>query len=290
MNASHLLSQLARLSGQPLLMRGEDSLAHSARLGGLLRRALAGDLPAAPTSAFGEAAPKPWDLREQVTYAGATAIIPVHGFLAGGMDAMSAWWMECCRYEAIQAAAAEIAARSGVRSVVLDISSPGGYTIGCQETVALLQRDLGDKLTVAWSASQDCSAAYWLSCACERMIFAPSATVANVGTRIVINDYSKMYAEAGIEVKQFTSGAYKGIGTPGTSLTAEQEQFIQEYVDRLNGQFLSAVHDARPKAAEADLQGQWFDGATAVEKNLADATALNLAELLATLQTLPAAA
>jgi ClpP class serine protease len=282
MNPSLLLQQLARLSGQPLIIRGDAALAHTARMVGLIRRALSADAQAA--FATDTANPqKPWEAREAIRYVGATAIVPVHGTLCAGLDQVTAWWLDCARVEAIQSAAATLGARADIRQVIFDFASPGGYVTGITETAELMARDLSGKLTVAWSAAEDCSAAFWLSCACERIVFAPSATVANIGILQVVYDYSKMFEDAGIGVKVYKSGDYKGAGVMGTSLSADQEKFIQERVDDLGAQFRAAVQAARPDAKPEDMQGQWFTGEQAVARHLADATALNLDELLAAL-------
>lgn len=275
-----LLDRLARLSGQPMLIRGDAGVAHSLRLASLIRSHLRGE-SSAPAMAMGEAEKqKPWEAREAVSFHGPVAVVPVCGTLAAGLDDISAWWLDCCRYEAIQSAVEALSDRTDIRAVVFDINSPGGYVTGVQETVELISEHLGDKLTLAHASVEDCSAAYWLSCACDRIILAPSATVANIGVQAVVYDYSKMFEEAGIGVKVFKSGKYKGAGVPGTSLTAEQEQFMQERVDDLGARFIAAVQSARPSASAADMQGQWFTGEQAVARGLADATALNLDELL----------
>ncbi len=276
-----LLAQLARLSGQPMLIHGDAGAVHAARFAGLLKRALAAQADAA---LFGDANGgdklKPWEAREMVKIENGVAIVPVQGTLAGGLDPLTAWWLDCCRYEAIQCAAEMLADRGDVRTVVFDINSPGGYVTGVRETAEIVARELAGKLTLAWAAQQDCSAAFWLSCACQRIVVAPSATVANIGIQAVVYDYSKMYEEAGIGVRVFKSGKYKGAGVPGTSLTADQAEFMQERVDELGAQFVADVQSARPKASPPDMLGQWFTGEQAVARHLADATALNLCDLL----------
>lgn len=279
----HLLAQIALLAGQPLLIRGEAGVMHTARMLGLMRRALSAE---GATALFNESAnaAKPWETREQPVIIGSTAIIPVTGTLCSGLDPITAWWMDCQRYEAIQKAVADLGARSDIRTVVFDISSPGGYVQGVAETAALIARHLEGKLTIAWSGSENCSCAYWLSTACQKIIATPSATLANVGVCVVVRDYSKMFEAAGVSVKVFKSGAYKGAGAAGTSLTPEQEEFIQERVDSLAAEFVSTVKAARPAVKDADMQGQWFSGSVAVEKNFADATALTFADLLEEIQ------
>jgi signal peptide peptidase SppA len=274
-----MLSAVARLCAQPLLADSASAAAHHARLLGALRRLRSGDgAPLAAAPAAG--APTPWEERERVLVEGGVAIIPVSGTLAGGLDAQEAWWFGCCRYEWLQAAAAQLSQRADVHTVVLALDSPGGYVAGCAETAALLERWLGGKLTIAWTSSQACSCAYWLATACARIVATPSATVGSVGVLAVYHDYSAMYAEAGIKVEVYRSGTYKGAGTPGTELTAEQREFIQAGVDALGASFRAHVSARRPQVAEADMQGQWFTGAQAVERGLADATALHLAEVL----------
>jgi ClpP class serine protease len=285
MNPSILLQQLARLSAQPLIIRSDAGIAHGLRMIGLMRRALSADAQAG-LSADAANPQKPWEAREAIRFVGPTAIVPVHGTLCAGLDPITAWWLDCARVEALQASVALLSARTDIRNVVFDFASPGGYVTGITETAELMARDLAGKLTVAWSASQDCSAAFWLSCACHRIVFAPSATVANIGVLQVVYDYSKMFEEAGIGVKVFKTGEYKGAGVMGTSLTADQEKFIQERVDELGAKFLATVQAARPDAKESDMQGQWFTGEQAVARKLADATALNLDELLSTLASI----
>lgn len=276
-----MLTALSRLAALPLYADSAASAPHFARLAGLMRRAVRGEEPR-PVADLGgsESKDTPWEARERITVVDGVAVVPVSGTLAPGLDPVEAWWFGCCRYEFVQAAAAALGERADVHTVVLAIDSPGGYVSGCGETAALFERALAGKLTVAWTAGQCCSAAYWLATSCARIVATPSATVGNIGVLSVWHDYSAMFAELGIKVEVFASGAYKGTGVPGTSLTDPQREFLQAGVDGLAETFRGHVSARRPRVAEGDMQGQWFTGAAAVERGLADATALTLGDLL----------
>lgn len=280
------LPLLARLSTEPLLIRpGCEPL-----IAALGRRAL--DLHARPAAAGPDAAPElaPWEEAEAVRlYPGGVAVVPVRGVLCAGLDAITAWYFGLARPEAIQTAARNLAADTTVSLVVFDVDSPGGYTTAIPETAQLIADLTTRKATLAYTAGLCCSAAYWLASQCEKIVAMPSATVGSIGTYCTIYDTSKMFEQAGVTAHLIAAGDFKGQGTPGVPVTAEFLALLQSGVDRINAKFLAAVRAGREvggkKLADADLQGQWFDGEQAVEKNLADATALNLAEVLTRLLT-----
>ena len=278
-----MLTALARLAVSPMFASPEGVLAHHARLVGALRHAVRSgiEVPRAAVDLPPADKPMPWEERERVAIVKGTAVVPVVGMLASGLDPVEAWWCDCCRYEFLQSAAAELGARPDVHTVVFSINSPGGYASGSGETAALVGRALSGKLTVAWTAGQACSAAYALAASCARIVATPSATVGSIGSKMVLLDLSRLYAESGIDVKVYASGQYKGTGTPGAPITPEQDAFLQSWIDELGAAFKADVTARRPQVAEADMQGQWFTGAEAVARGLADATALSLGDLLA---------
>ena len=281
------LLSLARLSGQPLLLRQD---CHHLPL--LLARRIMEPKseqlsPTSPTGAM-----KPWEAREAVTLLpGGIAVVPCHGMLCAGLDQLTAWYYDVCRPEAIQAACNLLAGRADVTKVAFNFDSPGGYTTAISETAEMVAL-LGQlKVTVAFTAGMMCSAAYWLGSQCSQIVATRSSTVGSVGTYATIYDYSEYFTKEGIATHVIRAGTLKGIGVLGDKVTPDQLAFLQGNVDRINAGFLAAVASGRGPSrplASADTQGQWFDGETAVAKNLADGLALNLPELLAELSAAPA--
>ena len=87
-----------------------------------------------------------------------------------------------------------------------------------------------------------------------------------------------MYKQAGIKVQVFSSGKYKGMGVPGTSLTAEQKQYMQDRIDEMAEVFYQHVESCRPDAQREDMQGQVFKAAGALDRGLIDYVVADLDE------------
>lgn len=275
----HPALSLARLSGQPLLLRSDcHHLPH------LLARSAAEPKseqlsPTGPTGGL-----KPWEAREAVSLLpGGVAVVPCAGMLVAGLDPITAWYYDLCRPEALQAACAVLAERADVTKVVFNFDSPGGYTTQISETAEMIALLGQSKFTVAFTAGMMCSAAYWLGSQCLHVVATRSSTVGSVGTYATIYDYSGYLEKEGVVAHVVRAGTLKGIGAFGDKVTPEQLAFLQAGVDRINTGFLAAVAAGRGSArplASADLQGQWFDGEEAQAKHLVDGLALNLPDLL----------
>ena len=169
-----------------------------------------------------------------------------------------------------------------VKTIILNFDSPGGMVQGTPE---LGQRILEvEKPVYAWSRGQMCSAAYWLGCCTNGVFCTPTASIGSIGVCMSFMDLSRMADMAGIKVKIFGSGTYKGMGTPGTSLTAQQEVFLQNRMMQLAETFYNHVREQRGAIADGDMQGQCFQGQEAVDKGFVDGLMNNKGELEAFLR------
>lgn len=226
----------------------------------------------------------PWDAREAITITpDGVALVPISGVLARGFDACTAWCFGIWRLEAIEAALEEIRTNTAITTAILDIDSPGGYTTGIAELGEDIAALDAQKPVFAWSAGMCCSAAYWLASQCRRIVSSRSADIGSVGTYCAVYDYSGYLEKLGVTLELFKAGDLKAIGLFGKAMTDEERAFLQASVDKTNNAFLAAVQAGRGDLAEADLQGQWFDGEDALAKGFVDANARNLGEMLAAL-------
>lgn len=167
-----------------------------------------------------------------------------------------------------------------VKTILMIYDTPGGMVMGtpeCGNRILAVEKPI-----YAWSRGQMASAGYWLGSCTNGIFCTPTAQVGSIGVCSSFLDLSKMADMAGIKVKTFGSGTYKGMGTPGTSLTAEQEIFIKNRIMGLAQSFYDHVRTQRAHAkviAPEDMQGQSFSGTQALEKGLVDGVFQNLAEL-----------
>lgn len=157
-----------------------------------------------------------------------------------------------------------------VRAIVLDCDSPGGSVSGVAECAAAVRSS--KKPVVALASDLCASAAYWIASQADAFVVGVTGEVGSVGVYCAILDKSRAYDAQGLRVDVIASGANKGAGTPGTSLTDEQREVLQAQILEVADIFKAAVRAARPDCDENILDGRVLVGASAVKAGLADQT------------------
>lgn len=155
-----------------------------------------------------------------------------------------------------------------VRAILLDIDSPGGMVTGTPETADRILRI--EKPIYAFTCGMMCSAAYWIGSACDCVFATRSADVGSIGVYAPMADTSEAWKARGVKIEVFTSGKYKGLGVPGTSLTKDHREFMQARIMEIADMFYSAVQACRPDAEAEDMQGQVFKAQSAMARGLID--------------------
>lgn len=158
-----------------------------------------------------------------------------------------------------------------VKSILLDIDSPGGSVTGVPETANVIRDSV--KSVYAYSDTLMASAAYWLASGASGIFASESALVGSIGVFVPILNMKKMYEAAGIEVEVIKSGALKAAGYPGTALTQAQRDDLQASVDFVYNKFtdfVSSRESVNGQPVSETMQGQDFYGEQAVESALVD--------------------
>lgn len=133
-----------------------------------------------------------------------------------------------------------------VRGILLVIDSPGGSVYGLDDLAQDIANAKNAKPVWAYIEDLGASAGYYLASQAERVAASQSAAVGAIGTYAVVEDTSKAYEEAGIQVLVFSSaGELKGMGTDGTKITdAQKAEFMRE-VAAFGSLFVQAVAAGR---------------------------------------------
>jgi signal peptide peptidase SppA len=178
------------------------------------------------------------------------------------------------------------------KAIVLDVNSPGGFSVGGAEIADAVHGSA--KPTVAWVGGMMCSLAYWVGSQAKAVIATRSAMVGSIGAYVSVVDYHRMLANAGIEVKVFRNkeGAFKAAGMPGAAITDEHAAEFTRQAQRTFDVFRADVLRVRNGVPEEAMQGQVFDGQQAKRQGLVDALgdldyARSVARRLARIRTSP---
>ncbi|HRV30176.1 MAG TPA: S49 family peptidase [Kiritimatiellia bacterium] len=167
----------------------------------------------------------------------------------------------------------------GVRSILLDIDSPGGMVSGTLELADRVM--MSEKPVYAFTGGMMASAAYWIGCSAERVFATKSAEVGGIGVYTLFLDSSRALEAEGRRLEVVASGPYKGLGVPGTALSERQRSFLQARVDGIAAMFQGHVSERRGGRVDLeDMQGQSFLGEEARGRGLVDAVVMDLEEAL----------
>lgn len=221
----------------------------------------------------------PWDEPIYAVDAG-VAVVEVSGPVVKGYSNLVCWYYGLMSSDRLQAALAEIGRRTDVLGVVLVIRSPGGMCMGTPEAAAAIAALNAQKLVVAVTDTQACSAAYWMASQASALFTTVSADVGSIGTYLALYDWTKYLEEWGIKLELFKRGKFKAIGVMGNPLDKAAREFLDRDIGRINDRFQAAVRAARPGVADSTMEGQWFDGEEAVELRLADEVVASVDEVV----------
>jgi signal peptide peptidase SppA len=169
------------------------------------------------------------------------AIINLTGPLMKYVSSMSGGTSTVFARSLIRAAARD----SDVRAIMLAIDSPGGTVSGTSDLADEVAAAAKLKPVHAFIEDLGASAAYWVASQATKVFAGRTTMVGSIGTFAVIYDYSTQAAQAGIKVHVIRAGDFKGSGTPGTEVTAEQLAEWQRIVTELNEFFLQGVASGR---------------------------------------------
>jgi len=142
---------------------------------------------------------------------------------------------------AVQLAAAD----SAVKAIVLHVDSPGGSVDGLAELGDAVSFAARIKPVVAVVEGMAASAAYYAIAGASEVIAGRMDMVGSIGTILVVYDASEAFKTTGLRVVPITTGKYKAVGTFGTPLTADEEQYLRGIIDAYFDDFRRAIMRGR---------------------------------------------
>ena len=205
------------------------------------------------------------------------AIVPVKGVIGSKLSDLDKM-CGCCDIKSVEEMLEDCERDASISTVILDIDSPGGTSVGVPELAARI-RGMSKKV-ISFTDSEACSAAYWLGSQASEFYATGSASVGSIGCYIAYEDESARYANEGVTVDVIRAGRVKGAGIAGTSLSAEQRDMLQGEVQEIWEGFKADVKSVREFVDDASMEGQIFSGKKAADAGLVTGLVLGFDELM----------
>lgn len=177
-------------------------------------------------------------------------------------------------YPGLQRAFAAAAQDKSVKSVLLDVNSPGGSVAGIQDTVDSLQALRESKPVSTFAGDLMASAGYWLGSSTDHITSTKMSTVGSIGVIGTHVEVSKMLEQQGITPTVLRAGEHKALASQYEPLSDKARAQMQERLDAVYTQFVDHVANARgvsyPVAHSKMANGKEFFGEAALSAGLVD--------------------
>ena len=165
--------------------------------------------------------------------------------------------------------------RSGVKSVLIRIDSPGGGVAASQEIYEAIKsfRAKTQKKVVVSMASTAASGGYYIACGADKIFANPGTVTGSIGVISQWYDYSDLLRWAKMQNIVIKSGDLKDAGSGSRPITEAEKVYFQSLIDDLYGQFVTAVADGRNMSEEKVREladGRIYTGLQAKENQLID--------------------
>ena len=160
-----------------------------------------------------------------------------------------------------------------IKAIVLDIDSPGGGVLPSKELMYKVRDAKSKKPIVARIGESGASGAYYVASAADTIIADEDSITGSIGVAMILIQYYELFDKLGIDVKVITSGEKKDIGSPYRNMTEEEEERLQEIVNKIYYHFISDIAENRDmpiSEIEEVASGDIYLGSEALENGLVD--------------------
>lgn len=144
------------------------------------------------------------------------------------------------------------------KAVLMIIDSPGGTVSGTEALAEDIKNLDVMKPVLTYFEDMGASAAYWAGAQARRISANKTAQIGSLGVYGVVVDSSGKAEKEGVVVHVVATGDNKGAFIPGAPITENQLSSYQDLINKINGQFKSAVMQGR-KMSSAQVD-KLFDG------------------------------
>lgn len=163
---------------------------------------------------------------------------------------------------------------ANVRNIMVRFDTPGGAVDGLAEFGdAIRGARAAGKRVIAQVDGMCCSAGYYIASLADEVVAGRMDLIGSIGTRVMLYDFSKLFANEGIEAVPIDTGEYKSAGAMGTEITDSHRADFQRIVDAYFSDFRDTVMEGRGMSRnefDAVADGRVFTAGEALGLGLID--------------------
>jgi len=160
-----------------------------------------------------------------------------------------------------------------VKAIIVQIDSPGGGVGPSQEIYQEIKKIKEVKKVVSSIGSIGASGGYYVACATDKIVANPGAITGSIGVIVEYANFEDLMEKIGLKGIVIKSGKYKDIMSPLRDITPDEKDLIQNVIDDIHSQFVSAVAEGRnleESEVRAIADGRIFTGVQAKQLGLID--------------------
>lgn len=160
-----------------------------------------------------------------------------------------------------------------IRSVVIDIDSPGGTVAGSDYLYRAVRKLAEKKPVVAFIRGTGASGGYMVSCGATKIVALPTALVGSIGVISIRPLVYELLDRVGVRMSVTKSGRLKDMWSVFREPTKEEQEREQALLDEFYERFIRIVSDGRklsPEQVRSLATGEVFTAVRAKEMDLLD--------------------
>jgi len=159
-----------------------------------------------------------------------------------------------------------------IKAIIFEINSGGGSAVASYEIAKAIKKV--NKTSVAVIREIGTSGAYWAASATGHIIANEFSITGSIGVLSSYLEFSRLFNKYGITYQRLVSGEYKDIGSPFKNMSKEEENIMQQKIDKIHQVFISKVAENRNMSFDEVSRlatGEFYLGSEALELGLIDA-------------------
>lgn len=197
------------------------------------------------------------------------AVVDVTGVIADGADANA---------DVIATGLRAAFKAEGAKAVLLRINSPGGSPVQSNfvyNEIRRLRDKHPEKKVYAAITDVGASGAYYIASAADEIYADPASIVGSIGVIMAGFGFEEAIEKLGVQRRVMTAGENKDIMDPFAPVQARHEKHVQEMLDTVHAQFITAVKNGRGERLKYEqhpelFSGLFWSGEQALELGLVD--------------------